>query len=357
MGNDKPSVFGTGKLNFLVFKTAILILGIALFCSTNAAAQNFSLVGYAAGTTGGKNGRTVTARTLSELTGFLQSSETLIVQVPATISGAPSGAEIRVASNKTLVGTTRGILLNGIGLRINSGSTNIIIRNLRLTMSNVTRTETNDEGRQQVVANDGDTIRITGGQRIWIDHCEFYAKDPATQTNQDLYDGLVDASGSSRDITVSWSFFHDHHKASLIGSSDSDRADRRMTYHHNYFLNIKERLPSYRGGNAHVFNNFYSRVTGSGVNSRQAACVRVENNVFTNTDDPVGTFNSSSNPGKWQVIGNDYGNSTGSRPTSSTCSLSVPYSYSAVLTPTSSTASTVTANAGATLFNGLSGLP
>ncbi|RAK70597.1 pectate lyase family protein [Hymenobacter edaphi] len=308
----------------------------AIFAQTGFSTQN-------GGTTGGASGSTVTVRTLADLQQYASSATPYVIKIEGTITGGTQGASVSVNSNKTLLGVGSTAFLEGVGLTI-SNKRNVIVRNLKFTMSTVTRTAINDEGRPQVVANDGDCVTIEGSQNLWIDHCEFYNLDPVTQTNQDLYDGLVDAKGSSQYITVSWSYFHDHHKCHLIGSSDSDNADRKMTFHHNYYSNIKERLPSYRGGTAHVFNNYFKHVTGSGVNSRVGACLLVENNVFEDVRDPVTSKNSAL--GYWSASGNQYLSCTGSQPTNAACTLAVPYATTGVLTPAAEVKDAVTTKAG-----------
>lgn len=51
---------------------------------------------------------------------------------------------------------------------------------------------------------------------------------------------------------------HDSWKTMLSGSSDGDEYDRKVTYHHNYFENCNSRLPLFRFGHGHVFNNYYN---------------------------------------------------------------------------------------------------
>ncbi|WP_167856251.1 pectate lyase family protein [Hymenobacter metallicola] len=291
------------------------------------------LIGFAAengGTTGGAGGRTVTASTLAELLEFAKSSEPLVITIDRPISAGTQGASVNVNSNKTLLGVGKNGFLEGVGLNISS-KRNIIVQNLKFTMSTVTNTKINDEKRPQVAVNDGDCITIQGSsQNIWVDHCEFFNQDPATQPNQDLYDGLIDAKGASAYITISWSYFHDHHKAHLIGNSDKDTGDRKVTFHHNYYNNIHERVPVYRFGTGHVFNNYYKHVYGTGINSRMDACVRVEKNYFEDTKDPVTTKNSSV-PGKWDAADNLYVGCSGSQPTTSSCSFTPPYAYASAL--------------------------
>lgn len=296
---------------------------------------DFSLVGFASqngGTNGGEGGQTVTASSLDEFVTYATSAASLIIQVSGKISAGPDGASVLVNSNKTITGIGSNGFLEGVGLTIN-GKKNIIIRNLKFTMSTVTKTYINDENRAQVQANDGDCITIQGSSskptsNIWIDHCEFYNKDPHTQTNQDLYDGLVDAKGVSSYITISWSYFHDHHKCHLIGSSDDDEYDRKITFHHNYYHNIKERLPSYRYGSGHVFNNYYNGAISSAVNSRMGACVKVEKNSFESSNDPILSKNSDK-VGYWMAIDNLFTSCTGNQPANTSCTLSIPYSYTA----------------------------
>ncbi|WP_207425350.1 polysaccharide lyase family 1 protein [Pedobacter sp. SYSU D00535] len=313
----------------------------------------FGLVGYATtggGTTGGQGGATVTATTFAQLKSYLESSTTYIVRVDRRIYNGTKGGKINVNSNKTLLGVGTAGFLDGVGLNISSKS-NIIIQNIKITLISITdRTDPavydpdGDEGRPQIIVNGGDCISISGSSsRIWVDHCEFYQQDPAVQTNQDLYDGLIDIKNTSQNITISWNYFHDHHKTHLVGSSDSDNYDRRITFHHNYYKNTSARLPSYRFGSAHVYNNFYQGIKGSGINSRMGACVRVENNVFETVKSPLITDGSPA--GKFHLIGNSFSGITGTAaPTSSTCNLSLPYAYTA--DPTSAVKTEVTTKAG-----------
>src|SRR6185503_8255887 len=87
------------------------------------------------------------------------------------------------------------------------------------------------------------------------------------------------------------------------------------------------RLPSIRFGKAHIFGNYYQNNTsGSCINSRMGAVVRVENNFFQTSKDPIG-FADSPMTGYWEVINNVFSGCTGSQPTTSTGTLMVPYTY------------------------------
>lgn len=109
------------------------------------------------------------------------------------------------------------------------------------------------------------------------------------------------------------------------------------------YRNIASRLPLNRYGVAHIYNNYYNQVRGSGIDSRMGACVRIENNVFETAKSPI--IASGSPLGKYHLLGNSFSGITGTAaPTSSTCSFSPPYSYS--LDPASAVKADVTARAG-----------
>ena len=314
----------------------------------------FDLIGYATmngGTTGGQGGTTVTVTTLAEFKLYAQTANTpyVILVSGHLTSGNDKGASVSVQSNKTIIGLGSDAFLDGIGLNISS-KRNIIIRNLKFTMISITNTTDpsvydidGDEGRPQILTNSGDCIKIqNSSENIWVDHCEFYAKDPAVQTNQDLYDGLIDVTGPSKYITISWCYFHEHHKCTLVGSSDSDNNDRMITFHHNYYYKISQRTPSYRYGKAHIFNNYYLSVKSSGINSRMGACLGIEKNLFESSNSSI-TYSTG---GQYDLTGNSYVTCTGAQPTVSSCNFEAPYSYSTVFQETADIKATVQQYAG-----------
>jgi pectate lyase len=291
----------------------------AIFLPTGTQ-QDPDLVGYAGvqddqGTpyivTGGSLGRAVTATTYAELKSYLESSEPLVVSFTGEYLGPDA---ISIASDKTLLGVGTAHL-NGIELTINR-SENVIVRNVAIS-----HVVADGAG----VANDA--IDITGGsQHIWIDHCELYAD---LDHGKDYYDGLLDIKNGARFITISWTELHDHFKASLISSGDEQVGDAviRITYHHDYFHNLGSRMPSIRFGKAHIFNNYYlNDNSGSCVNSRMGAVVKVESNYFENSQDAIGSWDSTS-VGTWDVANNVFDTCTGSLPTTSTGSLTIAYPY------------------------------
>lgn len=340
----KQQFFGLGKMAGVLVLAVVVLLSS---CSKNGSEDevtpppvpgftppvaNLGFATLGDGTTGGSAGQVVEATDFNSLRNLLESSQPVVVTLNRRIYNGEKGGSIRVGSNKTLVGIGANAFLDGIGLSI-IGQRNVIVRNVTITLNSVTNRDdpavyspTGDEGRPQILVNGGDLIRIQNSVNIWVDHCTFYNEDPLVQTNQDLYDGCVDVTGNSALITISWNIFRDAHKTSLIGSSDSDNFDRRITYHHNMFSNISQRIPSYRFGTGHVVNNYFVNIRSTGINSRMGACVRVENNVFENARSPLIT--SGPPLGNFQVSNNSFTGTTGiNPPTTSNCTATIPYTF------------------------------
>lgn len=308
--------------------------------------DEFKLSGFAllnGGTTGGTGGKEIIVTSLTQVNDLLntrrKSNDTspLIIKINEKISGAGK-IDIKEVRNITVIGAGESGELQGIGINIYKSS-NIIICNLKI--------------HHTLAPLDG--IGIDNSSNIWVDHCEIYNMigdcngDGVVDTKGDIpggdidwFDGLLDVKGSSEYITVSWNYFHDAYKTTLVGSSDSDTYDRKITFHHNMYKNCNSRLPSYRGGTGHIFNNYYVDILSSAVNSRMGAKLRVEGNVFENVgsgsvdsttkcaEGPIGTYYSST-VGLWDVKDNQYTNCKGNQPTQSTCSFTPPYDYSNAL--------------------------
>ncbi|WP_437806139.1 pectate lyase family protein [Sorangium sp. So ce1078] len=273
---------------------------------------DFRLYGYATtegGTTGGKGGETVSVSSLDALRTEAAKDGARIIQITGKISG--SGDDVDVASDKTIVGVGSNGEIEGVGLNLRRAS-NIIIRNLKI---------------HHVLASsgNGDGIHMDESHNVWIDHCELWADSPAVNSNKDKYDGLIDTTHESSNITISWTYLHDHWKGMLVGSSDNDDSDRRITFHHNRFNNVNSRLPSYRGGNGHVFNNYFENVPTSGVNSRVGACLRVEGNHFFKVQNPITTLDSAA--GGTHRIDNVFEETTGTQESGADCTWTAPYEY------------------------------
>ncbi|WP_326558470.1 pectate lyase family protein [Micromonospora sp. NBC_01796] len=309
-----------------------------------ASAAAGSATGYATqngGTTGGAGGQTVRATTgtaiHAALCGRASSSTPIIIEVTGTInhgnttkvSGdscntAAGVIELKQISNVTIIGVGSGAVFDQLGIHIRDSS-NIIIRNV--TVRNVKKSGS-------PTSNGGDAIGMESTVRnVWVDHATLEASGGESEG----FDGLFDMKDDTQYVTLSYSILRNSGRGGLIGSSESDRGNGFITFHHNLYENIDSRTPLLRGGIAHIYNNSYVSLHESGINSRAGARAKVENNHFRNSKDVLGTFYTDE-AGYWQVAGNIFDNVTWSSPGSdnnpagpnpqSNTTVSIPYSYS-----------------------------
>jgi pectate lyase len=321
--------------------TAIPFLALALAGAPIAATPDFSMMGFATtdgGTTGGAGGVVVTPTTIADLHKYAEDKTTPYIiritkefnsGIPVNIDAAGNiaatgkattyGDIIKVGSNKTLVGIGTSAFFNRVGIVLQCKS-NVIIRNIRFTMKDVPIARTNENkvvgfvngaatplSDPDCIGMQADDTAVAAASRmtkhVWIDHCEFFNEDPAVMTDVDRYDGLTDGKNYSTDVTISWCYYHDHHKASLMGKGNSDDFDRHITYSHNYFKNIASRLPLIRFGKVHLLNN-YMITSQDGANARINSDIYVEGNRFEDSKKPV--FGKISEKGAATFVGNSW---------------------------------------------------
>ncbi|MEU1048445.1 polysaccharide lyase family 1 protein [Streptomyces sp. NPDC005897] len=326
-----------------------------------AAAAAGGATGYATqngGTTGGAGGQTVRATTGTAihqaLCGRADSSTPITIEVEGTInhgnttkvsgdscSTAADKIELKQVSNITIVGVGAGAVFDQLGIHIRESS-NIVIQNV--TVRNVKKSGS-------PTSNGGDAIGMESDVRnVWVDHTTLEASGGESEG----YDGLFDMKDNTQYVTLSYSTLRHSGRGGLIGSSESDRSNGYVTFHHNLYENIDSRAPLLRGGIAHMYNNHYKSLNESGINSRAGAKAKVDSNYFEDSKDVLGTFYTDQ-AGTWQVSGNIFDNVTWSEPGEdnnpagpdprSTTTVSVPYSFT--LDDASCVPSVVSATAGA----------
>lgn len=174
---------------------------------------------------------------------------------------------LRVPSNTTLIGLGRDAqVVNGMLLL--EGVDNVIVRNVRFSdaYDHFPAWDPADNGQGEW-NSEYDNLSLRGATRVWVDHCSFDdgqrpdAAEPQRQGRRlQRHDGLLDITKASNHVTVSWNRFERHDKTSLVGSGDKAVADEgrlKVTYHHNLWLDVKERAPRVRFGEVHVFNNLH----------------------------------------------------------------------------------------------------
>jgi pectate lyase len=333
----------TRRIAAVLATAAVVAAGVALSI-TNASAATGGVTGYATqngGTTGGAGGQVVRATTGTQINQALcnraSSSTPIIIQVEGTINHGNTSdvsgdscdvgstlIDLKEVSNVTIVGVGSGAVFDQIGIHIRSSS-NIILQNL--TVRNVKKSGS-------PTSNGGDAIGMEAGVRnVWADHLTLEASGGEAEG----YDGLFDMKNDTEYVTLSYSILRNSERGGLVGSSESDTSNNYITYHHNLYDNLNSRVPLLRGATAHIYNNHYTGIVESGINSRAGGKAKVDNNYFEDSKDVLGTFYTNER-GTWQTSGNILDNVTWSAQGSenypagpsmpSTTTISVPYSYS-----------------------------
>ena len=248
---------------------------------------------------------------------------------------------LALGSNKTIYSAygTGGFRRGSLSI---SGRSNVILRNLRFREL----WEWDDATRGEYDRNDWDYLVVTsatsGGavtaraHHVWLDHCDF----------ERSYDGLFDFVRGADLLTVSWckiggavsgesvrwvrrqvehleanraAFPHYaaqratltveeivrrellQKKANLIGNGADaataalDTGFLNVTFHHNWYVAVDQRMPRMRFGNAHIFNLLADSRGGRGVAglslmgvaATSNAAVRLEGSRFVGVRTPL----------------------------------------------------------------------
>ncbi|MCQ4208815.1 right-handed parallel beta-helix repeat-containing protein [Streptomyces longispororuber] len=232
------------------------------------AATAHGFASLAGGTTGGAGGRVVTVTTQADLEKYAAAEEPYVIRVAATITAEPFGANVVVASDKTIVGVgTRGELVQG-ELHLNPGTSNVIIRNLTIRDSAI-------EGNWDCKDTDFDGIQMDTADHVWIDHNRF----------SNICDGQLDIRKDSDYVTVSYNRFENNNKTFGIGWTTN--VITKITIDHNWFTGTKQRNPSADNCRyAHLYNNYLTAQNDPG--------------------DPVWTYGNWSRGRTEMVIENSY---------------------------------------------------
>ncbi|CAE6436277.1 unnamed protein product [Rhizoctonia solani] len=307
--------------SFTILAVAIQFAVASPTIMRRASTSDVATIGYAAlgKTTGGSGGSSVTVTSLDELTDAVSGDTAKIVVISGTISG---NTVVKVGSNKSIVGAS-GAALEGVGLRVLNVE-NVIIRNLKVS---------------KVLAEAGDAIGIQASTKVWVDHLDLSSDQ---DHDKDYYDGLLDVTHGSTYVSITNSVLHDHWKASLVGHSDSNEDEDKaitVTYALNKWYKLNSRLPSFRFGTGHIFNNYYYD-SNDGINTRVGAQLLVENNVFSGLKKPL----YSTDSGYAVATGNDFGD--GENTAGAGTFTTAPYDYdlldaSAVVAAVSSAGATL----------------
>lgn len=229
-------------------------------------------------------------------------------------NGSSVGEQCEYLTRKTLIDYTGDTSekYRKAGIFNLKSCTNIIIRNICFV------------GPGSCDVGGYDLISSTGTKHLWVDHCEF----------TDGIDGNFDITKQSDLVTVSWCKFtytsrsYNHQNCCLIGSSDSQTADKNKL--NVTFANcmwgegVNSRMPMARFGTIHMVNNYYD-CAGNGsnaINPRKSSEFLIEGNYFEKGVKAFGQ--SSATAYVWQ---NNINN--GSNNGSTKGSVTLPYTYAA----------------------------
>ena len=224
---------------------------------------------------------------------------------PVLIASGVSRIDVKELSKLTIF-SANGASIRHASLNIKRCN-NMIIRNLKFDEL----WEWDEDSKGDYDGNDWDFITLGDSGTvwdIWIDHCTFTKS----------YDGICDIKGGSHDITFSWCHYagddgatnpssfvrrqiaaleanrgsHGMYdflrsngfsvedivrvmqgpsKMHLIGANtlNSENADHKVTFHHQWYENPWDRLPRLRAGNVHNYNIYVDCET-----ARQAKAMR-----------------------------------------------------------------------------------
>lgn len=201
-------------------------------------------------------------------------------------------SNIMIPSNTTIIGIADNAGFKNGTLYL-KGVSNIVIRNLKVwdSLDYFPPWYQNSENNFNA---DMDCITVEGSTYVWIDHCTLgdtahvydTVSTPAGELSWVNYDALCDITKGSNYVTVSNCQFLNDDKVGLVGSTDDgtkfgDTDKLKVTFHHNYYNNVGQRLPRVRFGQVHVYNNNYDNVSSCCVVVGKSAQIYVENNYFS----------------------------------------------------------------------------
>lgn len=231
--------------------------GIATLSVLYSAEAEPEFQGYGASTTGGAGFPVYVAASAGEFSSLLQHVSDKGGGATIMLSGSwiySSDVKLIDLSHVTLDGRGSAVTLANSSVIVKC-SENIVVQGLRIR---------NDQ-------TGDDAIQVNSSSRVVIDH----------NSVSGAGDGNIDITGwscgASRDITVSWNFFADTWKQSLVKYGDTSR----VSFHHNLFYNSGNRLPSLASkGEFDVRNNVFWQWANSGTALSSGARANIVGNFY-----------------------------------------------------------------------------
>lgn len=204
-----------------------------------------------ASTIGGLLGKTVFVTDLASFKSALLDANPLTIVVAADIDCQPEFYDLRIASNKTIIGSYGAKTLTDPRLRTDDYfqtapvSNNIILKNLMISVAN----------REDVVA-----VAIYGSRNVWIDHTTFTSSLPLDLNEVGKFVWVNHSNYASADpdyVTLSYNKFYHRYWGVAFGAGGTDK--NRATVMLNSFDSVVHRAPQLGNGRLHVLNNYLAR--------------------------------------------------------------------------------------------------
>lgn len=124
--------------------------------------------------------------------------------------------------------------------------------------------------------------------RIWIHNNEFRIGHCDNPSESDKADGDGASDIKKTDfVTISYNHYNGAKKTALIGLKNDSADNFNISFHHNYIEGTNSRTPRARMARIHVYNNYFSGVTGYGIGASCNSRIFSENNYFENTNRPM----------------------------------------------------------------------
>ncbi len=218
-----------------------------------------------AGTIGGLLGKTQFVTDLTSFKNALLDSNPLTIVVEANIDCQPEFYDLRIASNKTIIGSYGFKTLTDPRLRTDDYfqtapvSNNIILKNLVINVAN----------REDVVA-----VAIYGSRNVWIDHMTFTSSLPLDINEVGKFVWVNRSNYASVDpdyVTLSYNKFYHRYWGVAFGAGGTDK--NRATVMLNSFDSVVRRAPQLGNGRLHVLNNYMVRTLTAANNDGYASII------------------------------------------------------------------------------------
>ena len=182
---------------------------------------------------------------------------------------------ISAVKNVTVEGVGEDAMIFQWGFTFKNSSS-IEVRNL--TFDDYTEDACSFEASE----TDAKTLADFKSGNIWVHNNTFEEGnnywDVCKEQDKHDGDGSTDFKGL-KNITISYNVYNGTHKTGLIGGGNG-HATANVTFHHNWYIGCKARLPLGRQANMHMYNNYYNATTDTAISLRAGAYALIENCYF-----------------------------------------------------------------------------